>query len=591
MDLLQLRFKKISTFVRCSFMFSSACLLVACAATAPVQKEIASTTEVIQAPVEQEVEKIDVETLPLTPELVYYVLMAEIAGQRGEISLATELYNKASNSVSSPLLARRSTQVAHFTRDSVRINRALTRWLDVDPDNADIYLIQLPFLIKQADFNAVIRSINKAVTLAPEIAKQILAQAADNLSEGANPEQALKVLTSIELYKKNQSDAVLIHAQLAEFYKQYSLALVEVNKVLKLEPTRENALILKSEILQRSNQGKQAIKLLAPLANNKDASHEVLFAYGKLLGENGQVAEARKIFEQLSKVSPDNEEVIFALGLLALEEKDGSAAKGYFSQLLSKETLGHQASYFMGLALELEKDIDGALVWFASVPQGSGRFEAAQTRYIRLLTKNGELEKARLHLKLLRKEHPAQAAQYYIFEGSFLRENDQNQAALQLYTDALLEFPEHLELLYGRAMVAESLDRLALFEDDLNKILQMEPNNSVILNALGYTLTDRTNRHTEALVLIQRALEITPDEPFYLDSLGWVYFRMDDLNKAELYLRQAIAIQSDPEFLVHLGEVLWMQNKQAEAKRVWNEAGKKDKDNRLLNETLRRFGQ
>ena len=108
----------------------------------------------------------------------------------------------------------------------------------------------------------------------------------------------------------------------------------------------------------------------------------------------------------------------------------------------------------------------------------------------------------------------------------FLRERKKKQAAFDLYTQALVEFPNHIELLYGRAMVADSLNRLAIFEDDLRQVLVQDPNNASVLNALGYTLTDRTNRHQEALAMIQKAIDISPQDPFYLDSLGWVYYRL-----------------------------------------------------------------
>jgi tetratricopeptide (TPR) repeat protein len=140
-------------------------------------------------------------------------------------------------------------------------------------------------------------------------------------------------------------------------------------------------------------------------------------------------------------------------------------------------------------------------------------------------------------------------------------------------------------------MVAESLSQLAIFEQDLKKILELDPNNATVLNALGYTLTDRTDRHEEALALIQRAMAISPNDPFYIDSLGWVYYRLGELDRASKYLKQAVAIQPDPEFLAHLGEVLWQQGMYDEAKRVWQQGLKKASDDKLLNDTMRRFGQ
>jgi len=590
MDLSFVGWETMYGLARKSIVIGAITVLSACAASSPS----VVTTSDTAAPIEEVTvasEPVEVETLPLTSELVYYILMAEVAGQRGEISVAAELYNKAANSVDSPAVAGRSTQVANFTRDKARINRALQRWIEVDPTDADVYIMQAPFKMMEGDFDAVVKAVNTALSLAPEQAQQYLARVADNLSELAKPDQALSVIEQLDLYKQQDAEALFIYARLAQFYKQYDSALSTVDLVLEQQPNREDALILKAEILQRTGRGDSALALIKYAALQDGASEELRFSYAKLLGENNKTAQARAIFEQLHSEKPKNEEILFALGLIALEEKDGKQAKHYFNQLVTLGDSGKQASYFMGLSEELNKNTDAALVWFASVPVGSSRFQSAQSRYVNLLAENGQLEKARLHLKLLRKEHPDQTVQYYIFEGAFLREQGQNQAAFDLYTEALAGFPNHVELLYGRAMTAETLHRLSVLEDDLRHVLKLNPDNHVALNALGYTLTDRTDRHQEALELIQKALTFKPDDPFYLDSLGWVYYRLGDLDAAVRYLKQAVELQDDVEFIAHLGEVLWQQGKHAEAKRIWQQGVKQTQDNDLLNETMRRFGE
>jgi tetratricopeptide (TPR) repeat protein len=243
----------------------------------------------------------------------------------------------------------------------------------------------------------------------------------------------------------------------------------------------------------------------------------------------------------------------------------------------------------MGLAEEMNGNIDAALVWFASVPSDSQRFDSAQGRYIGLLAEQGNVDKARKHLQLMRQERPAQAREFFLFEAAFLQEQDMKKEAMQLYGEALQRYPGNFELLYSRAMLAESMDDMKQLEADLRQILDKDPDNTQALNALGYTLTDRTDRHQEALKLIERALELKPGDPFYLDSLGWVYYRMGNLESAEKYLRQAIAVQGDAEFNAHLGEVLWQQGKKKEAREVWEKARQQDADNKVLNETLNRL--
>ncbi len=591
MDLLQFLWQKKYQLVKPYLLLSAVMSLTACAGVSSVNSSEQSASQPELEEVSAEVEPEEVASLPFNAELVYYILTAELAGQRGQIGVATELYSKAAMVIDSPILASRSAEVANFTRDRARISRALDRWLEVDPDNAGVYVMQLPFLIMKGDFDGLIESMNTALQLEPEKTQQILVQVADSLSELAQPESGMSAIQGLELYKQRNPEALFVSAKLAAYYQKYEPALIDINQVLELQAGREDALILKAEILQRQGESNEALSILKKSASKKDASDDLLFAYAKLLGENDKTAQAKAIFEKLNSKLPENEEVIFALGLLGLEQKQGEVAKQYFSQLISMGDRGKQAAYFMALAEELEKNTEAALIWFASVPADSSRFQAAQARYVNLLADNGQLEKARLHLKLLRKEHPSRAEQYYNFEGAFLRDRKQKQAAFDLYSEALVLYPANQELLYGRAMVAESLNQIAAFEHDLNKILELDPNNATVLNALGYTLTDRTDRHQEALVLIERAIAISPNDPFYIDSLGWVYYRLGDLEKASEYLKQAVAIKPDPEFIAHYGEVLWQQGQREQAKQIWQQGIKAAPDNKLLKETMQRFGQ
>ncbi|MFW5426936.1 MAG: tetratricopeptide repeat protein [Methylophagaceae bacterium] len=573
-------------------LFSMPILLVACVAT-PVQKtdEPLVEPQVVEEVKAELVAEPEVEPLPLTPELIYYLTVAEIAGQRGQMGTAVDLYYKASTVSESSSLASRSAEIALFSRDQKRIDRALKRWTEVDPDDAEIYITRAPFLMLQNDFDGVVEAVNIALKLSPDRSREFLSRVSDNLIELASADQAMHVIEQLELYKKNDPEALFAYSRLASFSKRYDDALPAVEQVLEQQVNREDALVLKAEILQSIGEGDKAIAVLKQAAIQDGASVSVRFSYAKLLGQNKKIDESRAAFQQLHAEQPENEEVIFALGLLAMEEQDGEVAKGYFNKLIVLGDRGQQASYFMGLAEELNKDNDAALIWYASVPADSQRFNAAQTRYINLLADNGDLNKARLHLKLLRKEQPKRAIQYYLFEAQFLIERGQKQAAFDLYTEALKENVGNFDLLHGRAMVAEPLNRLDVLEKDLNEILEKDPNNHQALNALGYTLADRTDRYQEAFELINKAVALKPDDAFYLDSLGWVYYRLGELEKAVDYLRQAVVIRPDVELLTHLGEVLWVQGKHDEAKQIWQKATKKEATNKLLNDTMRRLEQ
>jgi len=564
-------------------------LLFGCAATAkqsdektplqPVEVNEAETVETAQTELD----------LPLTPELIYYVLTAEIAGQRGQLDIAVDLYNQAAELTDSPELAGRSARISTFSRDPKRIDRALTRWQEVSPEEAEVYVMRVPFLLMEDNYAEVVVNMNKALALEPENKEKYLESLAANLSEKGDPERGLQTILELDLYKNDDPAARFTYARLAAYFQRFDVAEIAVDELLEEDPNNEAYLSLKADLLQTFDKKEEALKLIAKAAQRDGASESLRFTYGKLLGESGESEKAKRIFEELHLESPENPDVIFALGLLALERDDGETAKSYFSQLLQMGDAGGQASYFMGLAEEMNGNVDSALVWFASVPTDSQRFEMAQTRYINLLADQGDIDKARQHLQLLRQERPQQAIDFYLFEAAFLRDHDMPEESVELLTEALTNHPGNQDLLYSRAMVAESIGKLEMLEQDLRTILKIDPENAQAMNALGYTLTDRTDRHEEALQLINKALELRPNDPYYLDSLGWVYYRMGDLEKAEYYLREAVEIQADVEFVAHLGEVLWMQNKKNEARKYWEQGKKLDPNNKVLQETLQRL--
>ena len=565
-------------------------LLLACAATpaqqagTPANVADSTTTE---APAKAK--QTETKQIPLTGELVYYILSAEIAGQRGDIDLADDLYNKADTLVNSTTLASRAAQVATYSRNQRRIDRALERWIQVDPKDADIYIVRAPFLMVEKKYDAVVKSVNTALKLAPGNEESYLSTITDDLIKLVPQKPALDIMRRLDVYQQHHDTALFAYARLSAFFKDYDQALPIADKLLKKNPDEERYLVLKADILQRTNKTKQAIDLIADAAQKPNASEPLRFTYGKLLGQTGQTAKARDVFQKIYQDNPDNEDVVFALGLIALDNKQTDQAKKYFTKMLKMGDKNKQGAYFMGLTEQMAGHKDSALVWYASVPTDSPRFDAAQRHYVNLLASEGKMDQARKHLAQMRKQHPDQAVQYYLFEANFLTDHKQNQAAFDLYTQALKEHPGNIDLLYGQAMVAEPLNRLNVLEKDLRAILAKDPNNAQALNALGYTLTDRTNRHKEALALITKALKIRPNDPFYLDSLGWVYFRLGDLDKAEKYLRQAISIRPDAEFMAHLGEVLWHQDKKSEAKAIWQKGLQQDADDSLLLETMHRL--
>jgi Flp pilus assembly protein TadD len=213
----------------------------------------------------------------------------------------------------------------------------------------------------------------------------------------------------------------------------------------------------------------------------------------------------------------------------------------------------------------------------------------SRTRLALVTARKGELKDARAQLAGLLPESDAERVQVALAEEQMLREANQNQEALAVLNRYVAAMPESNDLLYARSLVAEQLNDLTLHERDLRSVIERDPKNAHALNALGYTLADRTTRFEEARGLLERALELKPDDPYIMDSVGWVYYRLGRNDDAVKFLRAAIAKRPDAEISAHLGEVLWVMGDHATAENVWSQALQATPDSKVLLGIIKKF--
>jgi tetratricopeptide (TPR) repeat protein len=206
-----------------------------------------------------------------------------------------------------------------------------------------------------------------------------------------------------------------------------------------------------------------------------------------------------------------------------------------------------------------------------------------------LLLDQGRADEMREHLANLRAENPERAAQLTMIEAQAFYDRGQQEEVFAIMDKALEADPDNVDMLYFRAMSGEEFGRLDILERDLGRIIDNDPDNADALNALGYTLTDRTDRHEEALELIERALAIKPNEAAFIDSLGWVHYRLENFELAIKHLRRALELFQNDEVAAHLGEALWAAGNREEAKEVWNKALELAPDSEILLEVIKKF--
>ena len=287
---------------------------------------------------------------------------------------------------------------------------------------------------------------------------------------------------------------------------------------------------------------------------------------------------------------PDNENILLSLGLLSIELEQNQQAKAYLQALLDKGYHNPQAYYYLGRIQENEGEVMAAISSYERVQSGEYWLDA-RIRSASLLAKEGDTEAALSKLEILshRDQSDNTKIQVYLARGEVLRSVSRNKEAYSLYSTALQLSPENTELLYARALTAEKLDLLDVTESDLKTVIKHEPENASALNALGYTLADRTERLNEAREYIMKAALLLPDDPAILDSLGWVYYRLGQYGDAIKWLSKAFENLQDAEIAAHLGEVLWMDGQIEAAQKIWTKGKELNGNQAMLKATIERL--
>ena len=471
------------------------------------------------------------------------------------------------------------------------MNTALTAamlWVELSPESYDAHQSTAALLIRSDRVDEAIPHLEKVLELSPGDRRHGYMLVASLLSREQDTNRALEVMEQLIAEHRDDPDALYALAHLANQLDRNEKAEQVLSTLLARYPEHGQALLLQARVLHSLGKGEAALESLRRALEQRPDNDQLRLTYARMLVDARQLAEARREFQILNRRLPDNTNVIYALGLLALEAGDTDDAINNFTQLVNDSDHEDEARFALGQIAEANKQPTVAIEWYQSVPQGE-RYMDAQLQAARLIANTKGFDEARRYLQELPLSTSEEQIQRYLAEAELLSDEQRYEEAMELYDEALVLFIDDPQLLYARALTAEKIDRLDILEQDLRRILSRDPNNVQALNALGYTLTDRTNRHKEALDYIERAYRQNPDDPAILDSMGWVLYHLGRLEEAENYLKQAADKLEDGEIAAHLGEVLWARGKKEEAKKVWNEGLKFAPEHKVLQQTIERF--
>lgn len=530
---------------------------------------------------------LDIPDVELDGELLFTLLSGEMAGHRGEFNLAASQYLQAAQLTRDPRVIERAVQVANFAKRYKEGLEAARLWVEIAPDKLTARYTYATMLLRNNLPDAAYEQFDFIIK-AKEAEGSVFIAIGKQLAQESEREAALNVMQRLARSYRQVAAAHYALGTLAEQSGKLKLAEGAVREALKLKPGWLEAKMQLARLLHLQGDTTQALDVLHKALVAEPDNRALRLGYARLLVDAKKLDAARVEFERLAEQAPGNEDILYALGILALQAEDFDAAERYLKQLIGDSKRSHEAAYYLGQIAEQREQPLKAIRWYGEINSGEYAFDA-RTRMVALLAKQGNIEGALNHLESLQPHGEIQQVKRYLVEGDVYRVAERYQDAMDLYNEALKEIPGNNDLLYARALMAERVDRLDILIADLELVLKSEPDNAHAMNALGYTLADRTDRLQEASKYIHRALELLPDDPAILDSMGWLQYRLGDYEGAIKHLTRAYDLNEDGEIAAHLGEVLWVMGDQKRAQKVWQRALKKAPDDKKISETMKRL--
>jgi len=579
----EIRLNFIKLIIRPAFVLMSL-LATACAGLPQMSSK---------SPTPLESQTVQINTLGTQQDAVadasYALMVAEIALNQGDTELAIMHYLELAKSQQNPDIAERAVRVAVYGQDLEAAIEAAQRWIELDPKRVEARQVIAAIYIRQDKIPEAFNYVNGLIQTSELEDAQLFPPLLGLLAREKNANTVLAVTQRLAKENPSRAYAQYLHGMLSAQNGRPEEALKYLDRSIALAEI-EGLHSARARVLLKLGRSDEAVVSLQKAVQNNPDDQGLRLTYARLLVDIKEYEKARIEFEKLHQASPEDAELLFTLGLLSLESQRLDDAEKYMMMLVRLKQREGEAQYYLGRIYENRKQYEAAIEWYREVHVGEYKFDA-RLRIADMLGISGRTEEAIEHLDamLMGSQSDGSLVRIYISKGELLRSARRYEQALEVFNTALGIVPGNSDLLYSRALVAEKLGRIDLLEADIRTILKTEPDNAHALNALGFTLSDQTDRYQEAYGYIKRAIEIMPDDAAIIDSWGWVHYRLGEYDKAIDLLRKALSHFNDAEIAAHLGEVLWVSGNQEEATSVWNQALEKSPNDPMLQEVMQRF--
>lgn len=519
-------------------------------------------------------------------DTLYSLLVAEVAGSRQQYDIALNNYVQQAKQTRDPQVAARATMIARYLNDNDTALEMSMLWLDAAPKDKDALANTSLMLLQEGRLQESFEVSRRLKAQGGEPLFQNIAASATSLT----PVQREHLLQSYKgLLQRYVDDEQLLVGVglLLQQQKQFDEAMNVAHKALKLYPRSIPAAALEANLLHELKRDNEAIAKMGAILIMYPDNTSLRNQYAHIL-THYDMALAQQQFAILSDQLPNDASVLLSLGIVAMERKDYKVANKTFERLLDFDQHASTAHYYLGQMAATQKNWPDAIYNYLQVEPGND-FLPATISLLDIFIRKGDFLSAQQHMARVRTRFPDQAQSLFLLHSqALIKQNYLNEAEAVL-NESLQSIPNSSQLLFARAMLYNKRRQTAETERDLNRILQIEPDNAIALNALGYLLTDNKQRYPEARTLLNKALILKPNDPAIIDSIGWLSFRTGNYPDALQELRRAYSLSQDSTIASHLGEVLWATGSYEEARQVWQEGIEQSPDDPTIPTTMKRL--
>ncbi len=519
----------------------------------------------------------------------YHVLMAEIALQRHQFSVAATEYHRALAANEDPELAARAGRIVYEYGTYDQALDAALHWVDVVPDAVEPRRYLVLLYLQRGAVRKALPHLEFLHGVVQESSDQGYGALLPILTEARDPDAALEAMRRLAESHPDDATAAYALAYMALRSGEVDLALSESAKAVEARPDWPEATVLRARAMIADGRTEEGLALLDQRPEFRDDAR-LRLEYALLLLAAERPEEARLELELLLTEYPRFPGALRTMGFLEFQAGNMELAGRYFVELIGTGTYVSDALFYLGSIAELEGDLDSAVSFYSQINSGDNLLPA-RVRLSLLLYRLGRTDEALRSLDEVAVTHPTLSADLASARAELLMRLERFDDALALYARELERYPEDEGLLYARAFLYERMDRVDDALRELQALLDRNPDDPIALNAVGYTLADRTDRYEEAYEYIERAYEKSPDNAAIVDSMGWVEYRLGNMEAALEHLRRAWDLSRDPEIAAHLGEVLWVNGDREGAEEVWFESLGENPDSRVLQDVIDRLMQ